>query len=277
MRVATIRTKLVVMALEAATNVRDFPSASQTAPRTVALLDADPDLGDGLEPEEFEQARSTLRAPVEQLFTGDWDPSSQRSSLALLVVSGLVARELRLGQSTRFAELLGPGDLLRPWEDDGSAGFVPWESSWRVLEHCEVAILGRGVARLTARWPQVTENLTARALERARRQSVAASIPNLVRIQDRLVLLFLHLAERWGQVTPDGIVVRLSLTHEIIARIAGARRPTVTTSLSALAARGVITRRDGDEWVLGPAIHEELETIRSGRIVQLDQRAAFAV
>src|SRR5947208_3030936 len=82
--------------------------------------------------------------------------------------------------------------------------------------------------------------LMTRTVERTRRQSVSASIPMLVRIQDRLVVLFMHLAERWGQVTRDGIVVHLPLTHELIARLSGARRPTVTTALSGLSARGLI-------------------------------------
>jgi CRP/FNR family transcriptional regulator, cyclic AMP receptor protein len=241
--------------------------------RTVALLEADPDLGEGLDPVEFERARHALRAPVEAVSRGRWSPSPHRRALGLLVVSGLVIRELRLGCSTRFAELLGPGDVLRPWQEESGGGLVPWQGSWRVLEQAEIATLGRGIARLTAHWPEVAENLTARALDRARRQSITASIPNLVRIQDRLVILFLQLAERWGQVTPDGIVVRLPLTHKMIAALAGARRPTVTTSLTALAARGLLTRREGDEWVLGPGIHAELETISTGKIVQLDQRA----
>jgi CRP-like cAMP-binding protein len=241
----------------------------------VSLLDEDPDLGCALDAAAFDHARHTLVAPAENLPVGQWIPSDNGDLLGLLVLSGLLVRELRLGVRARYAELLGPGDVLRPWQEQ-DAGILPWTSSWRVLEDARVATLGRGVARGAARWPEVTENLTARALERARRQSIAASIPNLVRIQDRLIVLFLHLAERWGRVTRDGIVVQLPLTHEIIGRLAGARRPSVTTSLTALGMRGVIVRTGMDQWVLGPAIHDELDAILTGRVVDLDQRASLA-
>jgi len=254
---------------------RRLPVLSR-AGRPVSLLDEDPDLGEGLDAAEFEQARHVLVVPAETLAVGPWSPAAEPGALGQLVLSGLLVRELRLG-SMRYAELLGPGDVIRPWQEEGEDALLPWSNSWRVLEHSTLAVLRGPVARLAARWPQVSENLTARVLERARRQGVAASIPNVVRIQDRLVILFLHLAERWGHVRPDGIVVRLPLTHELIGRLAGARRPSVTTALTALGLRGVIVRREHDEWFLSPEIHDAARMVVSGSVVALDNRDAVAV
>lgn len=244
--------------------------------RPISLLDEDPDLAPGLSAEDFAQARPLLLAPVENLEPGQWQPpGAGNDELGLLVLDGLLVRELRLGECVRYAELLGPGDFLRPWqEDDG--GLLPWASRWRVCEPSRIAKLGRGIARLSARWPEVSEGLNARMMARTRRQSVAASIPMLVRAQDRLVVLFMHLAERWGQVTPDGIVVHVPLTHDLLASLCGARRPTVTTALTALGERGVVRRERQDRWLLGPAIHHELDLICSGNVPQLGERQSVA-
>jgi DNA-binding GntR family transcriptional regulator len=51
-------------------------------------------------------------------------------------------------------------------------------------------------------------------------------------------------------VTPDGIVVDLPLTHELIGRLVGGRRPTVTLALAELAENGVLVRRDEGGWLL---------------------------
>jgi len=60
---------------------------------------------------------------------------------------------------------------------------------------------------------------------------------------------FWHLAERWGRVGRDGVTITLPLTHELLAKLVGAARPSVTTALGDLAARGLLTR-DQDSWRL---------------------------
>jgi len=67
----------------------------------------------------------------------------------------------------------------------------------------------------------------------------------------RLVATLDMLAERWGVMTPDGIVLPDFLTHSVLAPIVGARRPSVTTSLKRLAEAGTVRRRADGRWVLG--------------------------
>jgi CRP/FNR family cyclic AMP-dependent transcriptional regulator len=58
------------------------------------------------------------------------------------------------------------------------------------------------------------------------------------------------LAERWGRVVPGGVLVSLRLPHRTLAGMVGARRPSVTTALGQLMARGAIERRPDGGWVL---------------------------
>ena len=70
----------------------------------------------------------------------------------------------------------------------------------------------------------------------------------------RLEALFWHLADRWGKVTPKGVVVPLRLSHRLLGSLVGARRPTVTTALAQLADDGRVLPYGLEGWLLcGPA------------------------
>jgi CRP-like cAMP-binding protein len=66
----------------------------------------------------------------------------------------------------------------------------------------------------------------------------------------RLRTLFTHLADRWGRVTPDGVLLPLLLTHTVIAQLTGLRRPSVSLSLAELERTGEIVRLARDRWLL---------------------------
>jgi CRP/FNR family transcriptional regulator, cyclic AMP receptor protein len=61
-------------------------------------------------------------------------------------------------------------------------------------------------------------------------------------VEARLLVQFWQLAERWGHVDRDGIAVSSPLTHELLATLVGAARPSVTTALGRLAERGLLLR-----------------------------------
>ena len=73
-------------------------------------------------------------------------------------------------------------------------------------------------------------------------------LARIQRVEDRVVSLFVDLAERFGRVTPGGVVIDVPLTHDVIGRLVGSRRPTVTLALQGLAAEGVLRKRDDDRW-----------------------------
>jgi hypothetical protein len=76
------------------------------------------------------------------------------------------------------------------------------------------------------------------------------AIGHLTRVDDRLLALLWCLAERWGRVVPGGVLVNLRLPHRTLAGMVGARRPSVTTALGQLIARGDIERRPDGGWIL---------------------------
>ena len=57
-------------------------------------------------------------------------------------------------------------------------------------------------------------------------------------------------AERWGRMTPAGVVVDAPLTHALIAEMAGASRPYVTKGIVKLTASGEISRRSDGRFIL---------------------------
>jgi len=74
----------------------------------------------------------------------------------------------------------------------------------------------------------------------------------------RLLMLFWHLAERWGRREQGHVIVPLPLTHETLSLLIGARPPSVTTAITELSARGDLTRSEDGTWILvgtppGPA------------------------
>jgi CRP/FNR family transcriptional regulator, cyclic AMP receptor protein len=70
------------------------------------------------------------------------------------------------------------------------------------------------------------------------------------RVEERILGLLGHFAARWGRVTAAGITLALPLTHEALGILIGARRPTVSLALKALADEGRLTRLADGAWLL---------------------------
>jgi hypothetical protein len=217
------------------------------------VADLDPDLVGTLPAVRLEPARSASVAAVITVQPGEWDTHAEadqaRGGYGLLVLDGLLVR--RVGFDGRFgAELLGAGDLLRPWESDGAAdGTLPFETTWRVMVATRAAVLDLAWASRMAPYPQVGGCLTGRALARSQRLATSMAIVQLPRLDERLWMLFWELADRYGRVHPDGVHLDLPLTHELLSHLAAARRPSVSGALTRLAEQGRLIR-SGRAWVL---------------------------
>ena len=139
---------------------------------------------------------------------------------------------------------------MRPWQASTGAGLLPVQAVWSVLSTVTLAVLDRRFAAEAARYPEITAALFDRLGERSLRLATTQAISQLTRVDRRLKALFWHLAERWGRVSGDGVVVPLALTHRILGQLVGARRPTVSTALSELAEREELVRRPDGSWLL---------------------------
>jgi hypothetical protein len=219
----------------------------------VFLLDADPDLAQALGPGDRLSARRAAVAPLHTLSCGSWDVAEEFDArvLGYLVLDGTLVRDVRLG-ARWCTELLGPEDFLRPWEDLDPVGGVTGESAWTVLEPVRLAVLDDRFAAVAGRWPELMNELLGRTIRRSRHLNALRVLSGIPRLDARLILLMRLLAERWGRVSLDGVTLNLPLTHETIARLAGAQRPSVTTALGRLCAAGHLHRDDDGEWILPP-------------------------
>jgi CRP/FNR family cyclic AMP-dependent transcriptional regulator len=221
--------------------------------RSIVLLDVDPDLGGLLDGRRLEEARGHLVVRQHVVEAGPWDAERLRDAgpdhVGLFVIDGIMTRELALADNVS-AELLGPGDIVRPWQVEGPERLVPFEVRWTVLHDTRLAVLDRRFGAALVHYPEVNAMLLERITERTRRLSVMQAISQLNGVDRRLLTLFWHLAERWGRVTRDGVVVAMDVPHRVIAELVGARRPTVSTALSRLATGGELVRRSDGTWLL---------------------------
>jgi CRP/FNR family transcriptional regulator, cyclic AMP receptor protein len=225
------------------------------------LLDADPQLATVLEEAALEVARRHVIAPVVAITPGSFEPTSAAKAhpghLGLLMLDGLILRDTAL-LDVAMPELLGPGDIIRPWEEELAGSSVEVDVLWTVAEPTRVAVLDREVASVLARWPELVAGLLERAVERSRHLAVLAGIGHLKRVDQRLLALLWHLADRFGKVESRGVIVPMRLTHELLAAAIGARRPSTTTALRDLGRRGLVSRDAGGAWILHGGPPEEL-------------------
>jgi CRP-like cAMP-binding protein len=216
----------------------------------VRVLDEDPDLAAGLSGERLEHARSRLVAGVARRAAGELVlPRVSVDALGFLILDGVVVREV-LMEDTVSAELLGAGDLLRRPHPDHSTRLLRSNVRSTVLQPVRIAVLGARCAAAVGAFPEVNGALFDRVTERAERLAVTQAICQLNGVDRRVLALLWHMAERWGRVAGDGIVVPLALPHRVIASLVGARRPTVSTAVARLSELGTVERRVDGAWLL---------------------------
>lgn len=218
----------------------------------VRLLERDRELGEDLDPARFAAATERAKAQAITLPRGPWEPPEWpigvRQGAGLLILEGMILR--RVGVEGRFgAELLSAGDVMRPWQREDLGSSVPRKLRWQVLERSKLAILDLDLMRRLGDYPEVNARLVARALRRSRRLALSIAIVHQPKVESRLHMLLWHLADRWGTVRSDGVMMPVRLTHETLAELIAARRPTVSSAVGALERDGVLERtREG--WLL---------------------------
>ncbi len=172
------------------------------------------------------------------------------------MLDGVLAVNVRVGDRIA-AELIGPGDLIEPPGPEEDELLV-CTVGWRALVPVRFAVLDSGFAERVRPWPQIVQTLLRRTERRARNLNVQRAIASQPRLDARLALLLWHLASRWGRVEPGGIRLPLPLTHQLLGRLVGAERPSVSHALARLARSGLVTGHGG-EWHLHGNIAEQLE------------------
>ena len=217
------------------------------APSTVRLLAIEPDIGRYLTSEERDGAQ-TLSVPARDLAAGPLDVHgllTGSGAFGAFVVNGMLLHHLQIGEQPAL-RVLGPGDILSLSEAPRS---LLTDSRCVTALSTRLAILGTEFLVAAHRWPRLIAGLHVRMAEQGDRLATQLAICQLPRVDQRLLSLMWMLAESWGYVTPHGTRLPMSLTHDTLGGLIGARRPTVTLALRELVERGAIVRQ-GDGWLL---------------------------
>jgi hypothetical protein len=211
-----------------------------------SLFDLEPTLIGHVAPEAEALARRALIVRVLEIPAGPWKPeASAAEGLGHLITGGLLTREVTL-MGARSVEPLGPGDLLRPWQEE-AVSFVT--ATFTILAPVRMAILDRDFATRAGRFPGLFEALVERALLRSRFMAVYTAIDGLVGVHRRISALMWTLAERWGVFDEGEVFLPVELHHAAIAGLVAARRPSVSTAIARLQREGTLERVAGG-WIL---------------------------
>jgi hypothetical protein len=167
--------------------------------------------------------------------------------IGLFILDGLLMLRLDAGRA-HTGWLLGAEDLVRPWDLDEIALTRP--TAWQALAPTRIALLDHEFSMRAGGVPVLARALVARTAHTTTWLLAKSLVMASPVVEDRLLLAFALLGERWGTVTHDGVLLKLPLTHALLATICGVRRPSVTIALGAFEAEGVLTRVAEDAWLL---------------------------
>jgi hypothetical protein len=168
-------------------------------------------------------------------------------SLGLLLLDGLMLAQVHAGRR-RVGWLLGEGDLIRPWEM-GEVSLTS-DAAWSALAPARIALLDEQLLHRPGGDTAIVRAMVTRAARTAHWLLAKSLIISCPLIEERLLLLFTLLGERWGIVTSEGVALHLPLTHALLAILCGARRPSITVALQALEHEGTLRRMPGRGWLL---------------------------
>jgi CRP/FNR family cyclic AMP-dependent transcriptional regulator len=226
------------------------------------LLDIDVDLADELDPQILRAARAaavavTLQTEPGRLPVREWLKATGAGP-GILVLEGVLALDVRV--AGRIAsELLGTGDLIQP-NAQRYEELLACDVGWRALVPSRFALLDGAFAKRVRFWPQIDAALLRRAAMRHARINVQRAVAAQPRLEVRLALLLWHLAARWGKVERGGVRLPVPLTHQLLGRLIGAERPSVSNALARLAHAGLVTGQ-GDEWHLHGQLHDQIASL----------------
>jgi hypothetical protein len=221
----------------------------------IALLAADAGFARGIPATDRALAERVLVLPRLDVDPGVWRPPAPEPGDAgaplLLVVDGLLGRRVALGGRVA-TQLLGPGDVFEP-PLPGADELLPRSVRWSAFAPATVAVLDGRFTTGAQRWPVLWRTAHSRLAALGDRLAVHVAICQLPRVEQRILALLWHLAERFGRVGPDGIVIDVRLTHRLIGELVGAQRPTVSLAVAGLLGSGLVSRRADGTLVLDDA------------------------
>ena len=224
-----------------------MPAALLTPTAKIALTALGDDVARAI-PQADRSLADRAYLPVVSVDRGPWAPPPHDAPpRAVIVLGGALLRTVTLGRR-QFGQVVDDGEILDPWHRH--EGSLPAKASWHALEPVRLALLDERFERYGQRWPALLGLLQRRTAEQAARTAVHAAILSLSTVEQRLLGLLWHVADRRGRVTSDGVLVALDVTHQQLGALVGAQRSTATLALKRLGEDGHVRRRDDGHWLL---------------------------
>ncbi len=212
----------------------------------------------------------TFQTDVGRLPVPDWLTATARGA-GILVLDGVLVVNSRAGGRTS-SELIGTGDVIQPSTRDYEE-LLACDVTWHALVPGRFALLDGDFAKRVRFWPQIGHALLRRTSRRIARLNVQRAIASQPRLEVRLALLLWHLAARWGRVERGGVRLPLPLTHQLLGRLIGAERPSVSHALARLAHSGLVTGH-GDEWHLHGELQDQLSSMLDSEVARAESTYA---
>ncbi len=245
----------------------------QVRARGVHLLIADPELGQDLAADELEQAREQIVLPMVDVHPGPLEvhllrdvPGVHNDVYAFLVLSGMLTINLRMA-ARQCTRVVSTGALVLL--DGPISDSIPARVGWAALDPVRLALLDDRFLVIVHRWPKLVRAIFARAAQQPRQALLQQAISQLPRVEDRLLALLWSVADRHGTVRQDGVWVPMPVTHDMLASMVGAQRPTVSLGMTRLVDTGLVRAEPGG-WLLSPdsaSILKRLPALRrAGRV-----------
>ncbi len=229
------------------------PSTHRSAATTIETWQSLVEFDEALNPHTDGWAvpgKRRLAARLVHLPAGPFDPrvlvGDPTGWLGLMVVNGLAMVQVDAGRAP-IGWLVGAEDVVRPWEMHEVSLLAA--ASWQALMPVRLALLDADFARRVAGFTSITEAFIAKTMQTSHWLFAKSLVTGTSVIEERLLLLFALLGERWGKATSAGVMVAMPLTHQVLASLIGARRPSVSTALRGLAQSGLL-RRTPQGWLL---------------------------
>lgn len=166
-----------------------------------------------------------------------------------LLLDGVILRMVGLRQRTSAA-LHGSGDILPA----GAGEPEPFAAGARILRPTRLIVLDPRTMMAATSVPALVQRITETIERQSTTLALQAILVQLTSIEERLELVLPELADRWGTVTSDGVVLPSFLSHTVLAALVGVRRPSLTTALAELSDPGLLRRLADRRWLVAPRV-----------------------
>ncbi len=138
-------------------------------------------------------------------------------TFGMLLLDGLILRAVEV-EGRPSLEVLGTGDVIRPFEAEPDPdATVAHVVQWWALQPAKLAVLDASFIRRMADYPEVIGDLAGRLSRGSAAGCLRLSIVQQPRLSTRLEIMLWHLADRFGRVHSEGVLLPVPMCHGLLS------------------------------------------------------------